>query len=123
MNVAARGGVAVLLERGTSMSILNELLAGIRSSSQGRLVLVGGEAGVGKTALLRRFCETQDEPVRVLWSACEPLRTPRPLGPLLDIVDTTGGALHELVAGEAARPHEAAVALLRQLRARRPTVL
>ena len=25
--------------------------------AEGRLVLVGGEAGVGKTALLRRFCE------------------------------------------------------------------
>ena len=123
MNVAARGGVAVLLERGTSMSILNELLAGIRSSSPGRLVLVGGEAGVGKTALLRRFCETQDEPVRVLWGACEPLRTPRPLGPLLDVAETTGGELQELVAGEAARPHEVAVALLRELRGRRPTVL
>jgi hypothetical protein len=31
-----------MLERGNSMSILDALLAGVRSSSVGRLVLVGG---------------------------------------------------------------------------------
>jgi MoxR-like ATPase len=48
-------------------------------------VVVGGEAGVGKTALLRRFCDAHA--TRVLWGACEPLRTPRPLGPFLDVAE------------------------------------
>jgi DNA-binding CsgD family transcriptional regulator len=104
------------------MSVLDGMLADVRSHSEGRLVLVGGEAGVGKTALLRRFCEAQDRSVRILWGACEPLRTPRPLGPLLDVAEATGGELEELVAG-AARPHEVAAGLLRELRARGPTVL
>ena len=115
MNVTAPGGVGALLERGETISALNRLLAGVQSSSEGRLVLVGGEAGVGKTVLLRTFCETQDKAVRILWGACEPLLAPRPLGPLLDVAEATGGELQELVAG-AARPHEAAVELLRELR-------
>ena len=40
-----------------SSRALGESLAAVRSSSRGRLVLVGGEAGVGKTALVRRFCD------------------------------------------------------------------
>jgi predicted ATPase len=108
----------VLLERDDSLSVLGGLLGGVRS--EGRLVAVGGEAGVGKTALLRRFCAAQA--TRVLWGACEPLRTPRPLGPFLDVAQATGGALAELVRG-AAKPHEVAAALLDDLRRRDPTVL
>jgi DNA-binding CsgD family transcriptional regulator/tetratricopeptide (TPR) repeat protein len=114
--------VARLLERDESLSVLDDLLAAVRSGAGGRLVLVGGEAGVGKTALLRTFCATLEESVRVLWGACEPLRTPRPLGPLGDVAEATGGELEELVAGTA-RPHEVAAALLRELRGRAPTVL
>jgi DNA-binding CsgD family transcriptional regulator len=63
----------VLLERETFFDILD--------GPPGRLILIGGEAGVGKTALVRAFTEGRD----VLWGACDPLHTPRPLGPLLDI--------------------------------------
>jgi DNA-binding CsgD family transcriptional regulator/tetratricopeptide (TPR) repeat protein len=122
VNVTAFGGVSELIERAESLSVLRDLLAGVRSSSKGRLVLVGGEAGVGKTALVRRFCETLGNPVLVLWAGCEPLRTPRPLGPLLDVAEVVGGEFEELVAG-VARPHDVALALLRQLRSGRPTVL
>jgi DNA-binding CsgD family transcriptional regulator/tetratricopeptide (TPR) repeat protein len=119
---SADEGWAALLERGDSVSTLEELLASVRSSGDGRLVLVGGEAGVGKTSLLRAFCEAQQAPARVLWGACEPLRAPRPLGPLLDVAEGTGGEFQELVAG-APRPHEVATALIAELRARAPTVL
>ena len=63
----------MLLERETFLDVL--------AGPPGRLILVGGEAGVGKTALVRAFAEDRD----VLWGACDPLHTPRPLGPLLDI--------------------------------------
>src|SRR5436309_388966 len=82
---------------------IEDALAGARASGEGRLLLVGGEAGVGKTALLRRFCASQS--ARVLWGACEPLRTPRPLGPLLDVAEATGGEL-EALTSRSARPHE-----------------
>jgi len=122
VSVAARHASAPLLERTQKMSRLDEALAAVRADSEGTLVLVGGEAGVGKTALLRGFCEAQGKSVRVLWGACEPLRTARPLGPFVDIAEATGGEVQRLVAG-AARPHEVAVALLRELRGRLPTVL
>jgi DNA-binding CsgD family transcriptional regulator len=119
---AADGRRGLLLERGEAMSYLTGLLAGVRSGSDGQLVLVGGEAGVGKTSLLRSFCEAQDESVRIAWGACEPLRTPRPLGPLSDVADACGGELAALVAA-GARAHEVVSGLLRELRRRGPTVL
>ena len=111
-----------LLEREQSLASLAGLLAEVRGGSQGRLAFVGGEAGIGKTALLRRFTDAQTAPVRVLWGACEPLRTPRPLGPLLDVAEQTGGALRQLAAGTG-RPHEVAGALLDELRRRGPTIV
>ena len=122
MSLAAPERVGSLLERAAGISFLDGLLDSVRSSSQGRLVLVAGEAGVGKTALLRGFCDLQSHPVRILWGACEPLGTPRPLGPLLDVASSSGGELQEMVAG-VARPHEVAAALLSELRARGPTVV
>jgi DNA-binding CsgD family transcriptional regulator/tetratricopeptide (TPR) repeat protein len=84
-------------------------------------VLIGGEAGVGKTVLLQRFCNDQDPALRVLWGACDPLFTPAPLGPLLDVAHATGGRLAELVHSGATR-HAVATALVSEL-ASRPTIL
>ena len=78
-------------------------------------MLVSGEAGVGKTALLRRFCEECGRSVRVLWGGCDPLFTPRPLGPLLAVAESAGGELEALV-GSGALPHEVVAALARELR-------
>jgi len=52
---AARLGDA-LLERESQLAAFAELLNDVRAGSAGRLVLVGGEAGAGKTAMLERFC-------------------------------------------------------------------
>jgi DNA-binding CsgD family transcriptional regulator/tetratricopeptide (TPR) repeat protein len=109
-----------LLEREEALATLAAARAESHSGS-GRLVLLGGEAGVGKTALVQRFRAEQAPPIRVLSGACEALFTPRPLGPLLDVADVTGGELASLVAG-GARPHEVTAELLRELRAR-PTIL
>src|SRR5690348_15374293 len=86
-----------LLERSRELSTLDDWLGAVVGSSHGRLVLVSGEAGVGKTALLRRFCEEHRGRSRVLRGACESLFTPRPLGPLLDIAELTCGELAEVV--------------------------
>ena len=109
----APGPAVDLLERGETLSELSDLLAGVQSASQGRLVWVGGEAGVGKTVLLRNFGELQGKRVRILWGACQPLRTPRPLGGFVDVAEATGGELAELVAA-GARPHQVADALLHE---------
>jgi DNA-binding CsgD family transcriptional regulator/tetratricopeptide (TPR) repeat protein len=75
-----------LLERGPVLLELSRYLAEA-DKGHGRLVFVGGEAGVGKTWLVRRFAELIRERTLLLIGSCDPLSTPRPLGPLLDIVD------------------------------------
>ena len=111
-----------LLERGTQLAALAGMLAEVRASSSGRLVAVGGEAGVGKTALLQCFCRAEVRAGHALWGACAPLRTPRPLGPLVDVADGIGGEFEQVVTA-AGRPHEVVGALLRELRRRALTVL
>jgi AAA ATPase domain len=111
-----------LLERADNLAALNDLLAGVESSRHGRLVLLGGEAGVGKTALLRAFCESQPKAVRILRGACEPLYTPHPLAPLLDVGAAIGGQFQDAVEA-GARPHLVAAAVLAELRIRPPTLL
>src|SRR5690349_9175672 len=45
-----------LLERAAELDALEGRLAQVREQRRGRLVLVAGEAGIGKTALLRALC-------------------------------------------------------------------
>ncbi len=116
------GTPSELLERFRQLSALGDALAAVMKSSDGRLVLVAGEAGGGKTALLRRFCDERRGSARILWGACDALFTPRPLGPLLDVAERTGGELEQLVEREA-RPHDVAASLVRELRTTTPTIL
>jgi DNA-binding CsgD family transcriptional regulator len=111
-----------LIERREQLAALEDALTAVREGSRGRLALVRGEAGIGKTALLTHFCASLGPRVRVLWAACDPLFTPRPLGPLLDISRLTGGELEDHVE-RGAKPHDVAAALLRELEAPAPTVL
>jgi DNA-binding CsgD family transcriptional regulator len=97
-------------------------LDAVVGTSRGRLVLVRGEAGAGKTALARRFTDELRGSARILWGACDALFAPRALGPLLDVAEDTGGDLAHVTAGDAG-PHEVAAALLRELTRSAPTVL
>ena len=115
------GASGVLLERAAELSMLVDRLEAVERSSRGQVLLVGGEAGVGKTALLRRFCDERGQSARILWGACDPLFTPSPLGPLLGVAEGSGGEL-EAVVERGAMPYEVVTALARELSARAPTV-
>ncbi|GHI10071.1 hypothetical protein AQI88_41670 [Streptomyces cellostaticus] len=90
-------------------------IAALRNCPPGRIALVAGEAGIGKTALVRAFCEEAGRPV--LRGVCDALHTPRPLGPLHDMAATAGGALAGLVRADGPR-HALFTALLDELTAR-----
>ena len=82
-----------LLERADELAILDAATRRAASGA-GSVVLVSGEAGVGKSALLAHaFARCTPHKARVLWGACDPLSSPRPLGALHDIARQAGGAL------------------------------
>jgi DNA-binding CsgD family transcriptional regulator/tetratricopeptide (TPR) repeat protein len=111
-----------LLERADDVAALAGLLDSVAAGGGGRLVLVSGESGVGKTSLVRQFCEQHTGDLRTLWGACDALFTPRPLGPLMDIAQVVGGELEAL--GQAgAPPYQVVAALLEALPAGQPTVM
>ncbi|HEY2959189.1 MAG TPA: AAA family ATPase [Actinomycetota bacterium] len=85
-----------LLERARPLADLTKLLADCAGA--GRIAVVSGEAGAGKSALVSAFADTIAARARVLWGACDPLLTPRALGPLHDIARQVGGALKERIA-------------------------
>ncbi len=84
------------------------------AAGHGRIVVVAGEAGIGKTALLHRFLDEVQDRATTLVGACDDLLTPSPLGPLREIGRRLGGTLaDELRAGAPReRVHDALVAAL-----------
>jgi len=110
----------VLVERDTELAALR---AGAAATVRaGRVVLVSGEAGIGKTALVEAFL--RDLPARspVLQGGCQSLSTPPPLAPMLEIAALAGGAFTAMVRAGADAP-ALARALLELLGARPRHVL
>lgn len=86
-----------LLERDAELATLEAALADA-ASGEGSVVLVHGEAGIGKTSLLRSFRRGTAGRVRLLAGACDDLVTPRTFGPLRDAAPR-GGPLAAALAG------------------------
>jgi predicted ATPase len=104
-----------LLEREPLIAALDDL-----ASRGGQLVFVGGEAGVGKTSLVRAYGERTS--VRVVQGSCENLATPIPLGPFIDVAAQTGGRLAEVL-GSGGDPRAVARAVVEELAAPAVVVL
>ncbi len=79
-----------VLERASALDLLDSLL-GEAALGRGRLVLVRGEAGIGKSTLVEAFAAGRAG--RVLRGMCDPVVPPRPLAPIFDIAEQVGGAL------------------------------
>jgi DNA-binding CsgD family transcriptional regulator/tetratricopeptide (TPR) repeat protein len=101
-----------LIERESQLAALHEY-AKEASRGQGRLVLISGEPGVGKSALLEEFAH-ESKGARWLWAGCDGLFTPAALGPLLDIANQLDGELLRLCRAGAKRDQLYGV-LVRQL--------
>ena len=68
---------------------LGEIIARADGARVGRggMLIVSGESGAGKTSFVEAFVERWVNDERLLWGACDPLPTPRPLGPVHDFAD------------------------------------
>ncbi len=102
------------MERETQRGALQNALNRARQG-QGSIILVSGEAGVGKTSFVADFTAPYRPAGLVYWGACDPLFTPRPLGPLYDIALQKIPALLDLL-NSGANWLTVALALLQSLR-------
>lgn len=77
-----------LLERGDELGLL---AAAVEDAIAGRgcVVLVAGEAGIGKTSLVRSVRASLPDQVTFVWGACEPLSVPVPLAPWRELLHTS----------------------------------
>jgi DNA-binding CsgD family transcriptional regulator/tetratricopeptide (TPR) repeat protein len=90
-------GSAHLLERSGELAALRGALTAA-AGRRGAVVLVAGEAGIGKSALLHTWMADPGAEARVLTGWCDDLATRRTHGPLHDVARTGSEALREALA-------------------------
>lgn len=89
-----------LIDRERQLSDLTALFSKTEQGGSGHAVFVTGEAGSGKTSLINCFIHQIESKAKVLAGACDPLFTPRPLGPLYDISTELGSDFQSLLRTE-----------------------
>lgn len=76
-----------LVERDEALRTLRDRLR-LASEGSGQTVLISGEAGIGKTGVLRALADSRGS-AALWWGACDALETPHPLAPLYDVARTS----------------------------------
>lgn len=79
----------VLIEREEFLTLLHTKFRDV-SEDGGHCILLAGEAGIGKTSLVKAFCRDVKNNHKIYEGTCDALFTPRPLGPLYDIAFQIG---------------------------------
>ena len=111
-----------LLERADDLAALSSALSAAATGAGG-IALVSGEAGIGKTSLVAELARREAGRARILWGACDPLLTPRPLGPLHDVARTGSARLAAALTGTGGREAVFTAVLDDLQRGRPPTML
>jgi predicted ATPase len=115
-------GSTSLLERDELLVALEARLEAARRGD-GSLTLLAGEAGSGKTSLLAALAGRVGGDVLVLRGGCDPLSTPRPLGPLIDIALDPASGLRRILTADL-EPIDVFAEVLERLRGTiRPTLM
>jgi DNA-binding CsgD family transcriptional regulator/tetratricopeptide (TPR) repeat protein len=96
---AAYRGTVEPLERGPQLALVRRWMRDI--TIQGRCLVVTGEAGAGKSTLVRA-ATAGARSMRVVRGLCDPLSTPRPLGPVRDVLLDLAALPDSGIAGSAA---------------------
>ena len=118
-NPGVSGGA--ILERERELEALGAA-AREAGAGDGSVVLIVGEAGIGKSSLVDAVGSVLPAGTRLLIGYCDDLATPRVLGPLRDLTGSVGSALtRALEAGDRSRVSDALRAELD--RPEQPTVL
>lgn len=88
-----------LIEREGYLDLLRKQLKKT-VSGEGHTIFLSGEAGIGKTSLVKTFIQECEEHYDVFLGSCDSLFTPRPLAPLHDIALHAGKGLPEMLKTE-----------------------
>lgn len=95
-------------------------LAGVGSVG-GKVVLIRGEAGIGKSALVKEFIRAHTDEAHILFGSCDDLLTPQPFGPFWDISRDEGSLSAPIEEGQRMAVMSALFDLLS--RSLRPSIL
>ncbi|MCU1361519.1 MAG: LuxR family transcriptional regulator [Ilumatobacteraceae bacterium] len=110
----------MLLERDRELDVLNGLLDDVAASG-GKVVLIRGEAGIGKSALVAEFADARSASATFLCGWCDDLSIPEPLGPIWDLARSAPHLGEPLRAGDRMSLMKSLLDVLSQ--PNRPTVL
>tara|TARA_Y100000052_G_scaffold27558_1_gene36333 strand:- start:30533 stop:33181 length:2649 start_codon:yes stop_codon:yes gene_type:complete len=114
----------VLVERENELKTLTKILAKA-DKGQGQIVLVSGEAGIGKSSLIQAMQRNAREATPKLnWfeGGCEALFTPRTLGPVYDMAPQMGRMVEMALQAESG-PSALYYAILSALEKAQPAVM
>ena len=81
-----------ILERESELAVLAAVTEGAKAG-EGSIVLIAGEAGIGKSTLIDALPAVLPAGTRLLVGYCDDLATPRVLGPLRDLIGSVGSVL------------------------------
>jgi DNA-binding CsgD family transcriptional regulator/tetratricopeptide (TPR) repeat protein len=74
----------VLIERADFIAPMQARFESV-AEGEGHCIFLSGEAGLGKTSLVKAFCKDKKTDCEIYQGTCDALFTPRPLAPLYDI--------------------------------------
>jgi len=90
-----------LVERDAALQRLADLLSAVASGT-GHVALIAGEAGIGKTSLVKALAARRGN-AALWWGSCDALETPHPLAPLHDIARSSGARFGPMLQFEGGR--------------------
>ena len=110
---------SMLLERDSQLKVLDDVVDGLTTTG-GKVILIRGEAGIGKSALASAFAASQAAAAHVHAGACDDLLIPRALNPFWDMSRTEPSLREQLDAGDRSRLMDAVLDLMSRPR---PSIL
>jgi predicted ATPase len=112
----------MLIERDDALASFNIMRERLEQGLGG-IILLGGEAGIGKTSLMAACLEQHQQNYRWIWGGCDALFTPRVLGPIYDIAGLLACDIDLLLSQENGRARLFSALLLALQSSEKPVIL